>query len=68
MSLPGCVAHLHLHHMDGVPAALDLLRAVAGFLNEDDAGEAVIQIPQVDGGNPALKIPAGGAERVSQGR
>lgn len=63
MSLPGHAPHLHLHHVDGVPAALDLLGAVAGLLDEDDAGEAVIQIPQVDGGNPALKIPVGGAER-----
>ncbi len=44
--------------MDGVPASLDLLGAVSGFLDEDDSGESVVQIPQVHGGNPALEIPA----------
>ena len=51
-------AHLHLHHVDGVPAPLDLLGAVPGLLDEDDAGKAVVQVPQVHGRHAALKVPA----------
>lgn len=60
--------------MDGVPASLDLLGAVSSFLDEDDSGESVIQIPQVHGGNPALEIPArereggGGASVTAPGQ
>ena len=51
-------AHLHLHNVDGVPAPLDLLGAIAGLLDEDDTGEAVVQVPEVNGRHAALKVPA----------
>lgn len=50
-------SHLHLHHVDGVPAALDFFGAISSLLNEDDSGKTMIQIPQVNGGHTAFKIP-----------
>lgn len=50
--------YLHFHHMDGVPAALDLLRSISSLLYEDHSSKAVIQVPEVDRGDTAFKIPA----------
>ena len=47
---------LHLHHMDRVPAAPDLLRPVPRLLDEDDAGEALVEVPKVHGGDAALEV------------
>ena len=55
--LGGRTALLHLDHVYGVPAALDLLVvAVARFLDEYDAGEAVLVVPEVDGRDAALEV------------
>lgn len=48
--------HLHFHHVDGVPAALDLLRPIAGLFDENDSGEAVVQVPQVHGRHATFKV------------
>lgn len=40
--------YLHLHHVDGIPAAFDLLGSVSSLLYEDHASKAMIQIPEVD--------------------
>ena len=53
------MAHLDLHHMDGVPAALDLL-CVPSLLNEDHACKAMVQVPQVHRTHAALKIAVRG--------
>lgn len=51
--------HLHLHHVDGVPAALDLLGAVPSLLDEDHASKTMVQVPEVDRRDTTFKIPAG---------
>ena len=48
--------YLHFYDVNGIPASFDLLRPVAGLLDENDASEAVIEVPQVDGGHAALKV------------
>lgn len=50
-------SHLHLHHMDGVPAPFDLLGAIPGLFDENNSSEAMIQVPEVHGGHTALKVP-----------
>lgn len=42
--------------MDRVPTAFDHLGSVAGLLDQDDAGEAAVQVPQVNGGDAALEV------------
>ena len=42
--------------MNRVPAALDLLRPIAGLLDQYDAGEAVIEVPEIDGGDAPLEV------------
>lgn len=43
--------------MDGVPAAFDLLGSIPGLLDQNDSGEAMIQVPEVHGGHASLKVP-----------
>lgn len=50
-------SHLHLHHMDGVPAPFDLLGSIAGLLDENNSSEAMIQVPEVHRGHATLKVP-----------
>ncbi len=50
-------SHLHLHHMDGVPAPFDLLGSIPGLLDENNSSEAMIQVPEVHGGHTTLKVP-----------
>eukprot|EP00052_Salpingoeca_macrocollata_P016164 m.129529 g.129529 ORF g.129529 m.129529 type:complete len:353 (+) comp19950_c1_seq1:41-1099(+) len=45
-----------LDDVNGVPAALDLLRSVAHLLDEDAAGKAMVQVPQVHRRHTTLKI------------
>lgn len=50
-------SHLHLHHMDGVPAPFDLLGSIPGLLDENNSSEAMIQVPEVHRGHATLKVP-----------
>lgn len=43
--------------MDGVPAPFDLLGSIPSLLDENNSSEAVIQVPEVHGGDAALKVP-----------
>lgn len=50
-------SHLNLHHMDGVPAPFDLLGSIPSLLDENNSSKAMIQVPEVHGGHPTLKVP-----------
>lgn len=65
---PGQLSHLHLHHMDGVPASFNLLGSIASLLDENDSSKSMIQVPEVHRGNTTLKIAetttGGGVNRM----
>lgn len=60
-------SHLHLHDVDGVPAPFDFLGSVPSLLDENNSGEAVIQVPEVHGGDAALKVPLRRPQRSRKG-
>lgn len=47
---------LHLHDVYRVPATFNLFVAIARLLDEDHAGEAMVEVPQVRAGHAALVI------------
>lgn len=59
-------SHLHLHHMDGVPAPFDLLGSIPSLLDENNSSEAMIQVPEVHGGHATLKVPKKNPTKRSQ--
>lgn len=44
----GPCPYLHFYHVDGIPAAFDLLGSISSLLYEDHSSEAMIKIPEVD--------------------
>lgn len=51
------LAHLHLHHMNGVPASFNLLGSIAGLFDENNSCKAMIQVPEIHRGHATLKVP-----------
>lgn len=49
-------SHLHFHHVDGVPAPLDLLGSITGLLDENDSSEATVQVPQIHRRHATFKV------------
>ncbi len=57
MALAAGRSLLHLDDVNTVPAALDALAvALARLLDEDDAGEAGVIVPEVHRGHAALEV------------
>ena len=54
-----CRTDLDFYYMDGVPAALDLLR-VSSLLDEDYSCKAMVQIPQVHRAHTTLEVAVEG--------
>ena len=52
----GWPTDLDLYDVNRVPAPLDLLGSVSRLLDKDDAGETMLQVPEVHGRHAALKV------------